>query len=91
MIDRYTLPEMAELWSAERRLATWKRVEELALEAWCAMGVVPARAVTAIREAPVPTPDEVAAREAVIHHDLAAFVDVLAAGMEEGGSGSTTV
>ena len=85
MIDRYTLPEMAELWSAERRLATWKRVEELALEAWCAMGVVPARAVTAIREAPVPTPDEVAAREAVIHHDLAAFVDVLAAGMEEGG------
>lgn len=85
MIDRYTLPEMAELWSAEHRLATWKRVEELALEAWCELGLVPPKAVTAIQGAPVPTPDQVAEREAIIHHDLAAFVDVLAAGMEEGG------
>ena len=85
MIDRYTLPEMAELWSAERRLATWKRVEELALEAWAEAGVAPAEAVDAIREAPVPTPEQVAEREAVINHDLAAFVDVLAAGTETGG------
>ncbi|MCQ3803215.1 MAG: adenylosuccinate lyase [bacterium] len=85
MIDRYTLPEMAELWSPERRLATWKRVEELALEAWALQGVAPSEAVTAIREARVPTPEQVAEREAVIHHDLAAFVDVLAAGMESGG------
>ena len=85
MIDRYTLPEMAELWSAERRLATWKKVEELALEAWAEAGVAPAEAVDAIREAPVPTPEQVAEREAVINHDLAAFVDVLAAGTETGG------
>ncbi|MDE0132732.1 MAG: adenylosuccinate lyase [bacterium] len=85
MIDRYTLPEMAELWSAERRLATWKKVEELALEAWVEAGVAPAAAVRAIRNAPVPTPEQVAEREAIINHDLAAFVDVLAAGMEEGG------
>ncbi|MDE0231268.1 MAG: adenylosuccinate lyase [bacterium] len=85
MIDRYTLPEMAELWSAERRLATWKRVEELALEAWAELGVAPPEAVTAIRKAPVPTPEQVAEREAIINHDLAAFVDVLAAGMVEGG------
>ena len=85
MIDRYTLPEMAELWSAKRRLATWKRVEELALEAWAELGVVPSPAVEAIQSAPVPTPQQVADREAVINHDLAAFVDVLAAGMEEGG------
>ena len=85
MIDRYTLPEMAELWSAERRLATWKKVEELALEAWAEAGVAPAEAATAIRRAPVPTPKQVAEREAIINHDLAAFVDVLAAGMEEGG------
>ena len=85
MIDRYTLPEMAELWSAERRLATWKKVEELALEAWAEAGVAPSEAVMAIRRAPVPTPEQVAEREAIINHDLAAFVDVLAAGMEEGG------
>ena len=85
MISRYTLPEMARLWSAEQRLATWKRVEELALEAWVELGVAPAEALEALRRAPVPTPAQVAEREAVIHHDLAAFVDVLAAGMERGG------
>lgn len=85
MIDRYTLPEMARLWSAERRLAAWKLVEESALEAWAEEGAVPAGAVEAIRAAPVPTPRQVAEREAVIDHDLAAFVDVLAAGMESGG------
>lgn len=66
-------------------MATWKKVEELALEAWAEAGVAPAEAVKAIREAPVPTPEQVAEREAIINHDLAAFVDVLAAGMEEGG------
>ena len=85
MIDRYTLPEMARLWSAERRLAAWKLVEESALAAWAEAGVVPSGAVEAIRAAPVPTPRQVAEREAVIDHDLAAFVDVLAAGMESGG------
>ena len=85
MIDRYTLPEMAELWSPQRRLAAWKKVEELALAAWALQGVAPSEAVTAIREARVPTPEQVAEREAIINHDLAAFVDVLAAGMERGG------
>ena len=85
MISRYTLPEMARLWSAERRLATWKRVEELALEAWVELAVAPAEAAKSLRRAPIPTPAQVAEREAVIHHDLAAFVDVLAAGMEQGG------
>ena len=90
MISRYTLPEMARLWSAEQRLATWKRVEELALEAWVELGVAPAEALEALRRAPVPTPAQVAEREAVIHHDLAAFVDVLAAGMERGENGFTS-
>ena len=85
MIDRYRLPEMAGLWSAERRLAIWKRVEELALWAWAELGVAPAEAAEAIGRAAVPTPRQVAAREAIINHDLAAFVDVLAAGVEEGG------
>ncbi len=85
MIDRYTLPEMAELWSVERKLATWKQVEELALSAWAELGVAPPEAAEAMAAAPAPTAEQVAEREAVIHHDLAAFVDVLAAGMSEGG------
>lgn len=73
------------MWSAERRLAAWKEVEELALEAWMLHGVVPTEAVESIRAAPVPTSAQVQEREAIINHDLAAFVDVLAAGMDTGG------
>jgi adenylosuccinate lyase len=77
VIERYTLPEMAHLWSDQRRLEAWKEVEVLALEAWEALGKVPAGVAEATRAAPCPTPDEVAEREAVTNHDMAAFVDLL--------------
>jgi adenylosuccinate lyase len=34
LIRRYALPEMADLFSDEARLATWLEVELLAVEAW---------------------------------------------------------
>ena len=81
MIPRYSLPEMAALWTDEARLATWLEVEVLATEAWATLGVVPADDAKAVRErAPDVTPDLVAAvneREAVTDHDVAAFVDVV--------------
>ncbi len=33
MIERYSLPEMALIWSEENKLALWKEIEALALEA----------------------------------------------------------
>ncbi|MGA7098135.1 MAG: adenylosuccinate lyase, partial [Acidimicrobiia bacterium] len=77
MIERYTLPEMGRIWSEQRKLETWREVEVLALEAWAELGVVPRSAVESARDGDVPTPAEVAAREEVTNHDLAAFVDVL--------------
>ncbi|MGA7226664.1 MAG: adenylosuccinate lyase [Acidimicrobiia bacterium] len=77
MIERYTLPEMGRIWSEQRKLETWREVEVLALEGWAELGVVPRSAVESARDAAVPTPAEVAAREEVTNHDLAAFVDVL--------------
>ena len=85
MIPRYSLPEMSAIWSEERKLAAWKQVEELVVAAWAELGVAPAEAAAAAAEAPVPTPLQVAEREAVTDHDLAAFVDVLAASVETGG------
>ncbi|HKX76054.1 MAG TPA: adenylosuccinate lyase, partial [Acidimicrobiia bacterium] len=41
MIARYSLPEMAVIWSDDRRLAAWKEVEALAVEAWAKKGVAP--------------------------------------------------
>ena len=81
MIPRYSMPEMAALWTDEARLATWLEVEVLAVEAWARLGVVPEDAARAVRErAPVVTAatvQSVAEREAVTDHDVAAFVDVV--------------
>lgn len=80
MIERYTLPEMARIWSGQRKLEVWKEVETLALEAWSKLGRVPAGVAEATRAASCPTPEEVAEREKVTNHDLAAFVDLLGEG-----------
>jgi adenylosuccinate lyase len=85
MIPRYSLPEMAALWSEPTRLAVWKEVETLVVEAWVDLGVAPPAAAAALRSAPEVDPDEWKAREQVTNHDVAAFVDVLAASLPEGG------
>ena len=77
MIERYTLPEMGAIWSEQNKLEAWKEVEVLALESWEQLGKVPSGTAASTRSARCPTPDEVADREAVTNHDLAAFVDLL--------------
>ncbi len=81
MIERYSLPEMAALFTDEARLANWLEVELLAVEGWAAAGVVPgADAAEVRRRAPRITAETVRAvaeREKVTDHDVAAFVDVV--------------
>ena len=90
MIPRYSLPEMAALFTDEARLAMWLEVELLAVEGWAEVGDIPATDAAAVRaRAPKVTPDLVAAvaeRERVTDHDVAAFVDVVqeAVGQPEG-------
>ncbi len=85
MVPRYSLPEMAAVWSEERKLAVWTEIEALVLAAWAELGVAPLDAVEAAASAPIPTPEAVAEREKVTDHDMAAFVDVLAAAISTGG------
>jgi len=81
MIPRYSLPEMAALFTDEARLQAWLDVEILAVEAWAALGVVPETDAKELRaHAPVVDAsfvDAVVRREAVTDHDVAAFVDVV--------------
>ncbi|HTN80856.1 MAG TPA: lyase family protein, partial [Acidimicrobiales bacterium] len=81
MIERYSMPEMASLFTDEARFARWLEVELLATEAWAELGVVPSSdAVEARRRAPVVDAEfvrAVGAREAQTDHDVAAFVDVV--------------
>ena len=84
MIPRYSLPEMAALFSDEARLAMWLEVELLAVEGWAEIGAIPRPVADAVRaRAPKVAPGLVAAvtdRERVTDHDVAAFVDVVQAG-----------
>ncbi len=85
MIERYSTPEMSHLWSDERKLAVWQEVETLVVEAWVELGVAPPEAAAAAGRAPAVDPDAWREREAVTHHDVAAFVDLLAESVGPGG------
>jgi adenylosuccinate lyase len=85
MIPRYTLPEMAAIWSEERKLAVWQEVEALVVEGWNELGVAPPQAATAVRRAAPVDPATWKVREEITNHDLAAFVDILAENTGPGG------
>jgi adenylosuccinate lyase len=74
MIERYTLPEMGQVWSEAHKYELWCRVELLVLEAQARTGIVPEDSVEPVRSAPPPTPEAVAAVEAVTDHDVIAFL-----------------
>jgi adenylosuccinate lyase len=74
MIERYTLPEMGRVWSDAHKYELWCRVELLVLEAQARAGTVPADSVEPVRSARIPTPEAVAAVEAVTDHDVIAFL-----------------
>ena len=73
MIERYTRPEMARVWSDENKLDTWLRVELLVSEGWTREGIISAEDMAKLREA---TYDLARAREleAEIHHDVISFL-----------------
>jgi adenylosuccinate lyase len=74
MIERYTRPEMGRVWSEAHKYELWGRVELLVLEAHARAGTVPAGSVQSVRSAKIPTPQAVAAVEAVTDHDVIAFL-----------------
>jgi adenylosuccinate lyase len=85
VIPRYTLPEMAAVWSDEARLGHWLEIEILAVEAWARLGTVPAEDARAIRERAAVTVDRVNELELVTKHDVAAFVQAAGESVGEAG------
>jgi adenylosuccinate lyase len=85
MIERYSLPEMAAIWSEANKLAVWKEVETLVIEAWADLGIAPIETATAVRAAPEVAVGAWKDREQVTNHDVAAFVDLLSESVEVGG------
>ncbi len=73
MIERYTRPEMAALWSEEHKLDTWLRVEILVCEGWAREGAIPEEAMAAIRNASYDL-ERAQEIERETHHDVIAFL-----------------
>ncbi|MFT3851762.1 MAG: adenylosuccinate lyase [Ilumatobacteraceae bacterium] len=83
MIPRYTLPEMATIFTDAARFGRYLEIELLATEAHAELGIVPAEDAIACRTGAPVTDDvfveSVGERERVTDHDVAAFVDVVQA------------
>lgn len=73
MIDRYTRPEVKEIWSDKARYQCWLDVEIAADEAWSKLGYIPAEDVEKIRQNATFTVEGINEIEAVTHHDVIAF------------------
>jgi adenylosuccinate lyase len=74
MISRYTRPEMAKVWTEERKLETWLKIEILACEALAKLGEIPAEAVVEIKKKAAFDVRRVAEIENVTKHDVIAFL-----------------
>ncbi len=85
VIPRYTLPEMAEVWSDRARLAHWLEIEILAVEAWARLGRIPEDDAREVRERAGFDLERVAELERVTKHDVAAFVQDVGASVGPAG------
>ncbi len=78
MIRRYTLPEMAAIWSEEARFEAMLRVELAVTRAQVERGVVPASAYETIAARAHLDLDRIAEIERTTDHDVIAFVSQVA-------------
>lgn len=74
MIERYSRPEMAAIWTQENKFRAWLKVEIAAAEGWEKLGVIPSDAVKAIREKAAFDIDRVLEIEKETRHDVIAFL-----------------
>ena len=83
MIERYTRPEMGAVWSEQRKLDNWLEVELAVVDELAKLH--PDIDAAGIRKRAAFTVEAVKEREKVTDHDVAAFVDVVAASVGDGG------
>lgn len=74
MIERYTLPEMGDIWTDNYKLKTWLQVEIAVCEAQAELGYTPQAAVDEIKAKANFDPQRVLEIEAEVRHDVIAFL-----------------
>ncbi|WP_373470876.1 lyase family protein, partial [Carnobacterium alterfunditum] len=83
MIERYTRPEMAAIWSDENRYNTWLEVEILAVEAWVELGEIPKEDVEKIRANASFEVERILEIEKETRHDVVAFTRAVSESLGE--------
>lgn len=73
MIERYTRPEMATLWSEEEQFQAWLEVELAACAAWSELGVIPKEDVDKLYERASFDVSRIHEIEESTRHDVVAF------------------
>jgi adenylosuccinate lyase len=85
VIPRYTREEIGAVWTPQRRMEALLQVELAAVDAWAEEGVIPESDARECREKASFTVEAVEERERTTGHDVAAFVDVVAASIGDAG------
>lgn len=78
MIERYSRPEMAQIWSDASKYDTWLEVELAVCVAQARLGVIPKQALAVIREKAAYDIRRIAKIEAEVKHDVIAFLTAVA-------------
>ena len=82
MVPRYSRPQMTALWEPEARFRIWFEIEAHATQKLAELGVVPESAATALwgwwATEPMIDVAAIEAKEAVLKHDVIAFLDWVA-------------
>lgn len=83
MIERYSLPEMKEIWNEQSKLQNWLQIEVLACEAMVELGLVPEPALEKIRRNARFDVERIREIEKRTRHDVVAFLENLAENIGE--------
>ncbi len=78
VIDRYSRPEMRQLWSEQRKFEIWLEIETLACEAMADLGQIPKEDAAEIRAKARFSIPEIAEIERRTNHDVIAFLENVA-------------
>ncbi len=77
MIERYSLPKMAKVWSEESKFRKMLEVELCVCEAWQKLGKIPKKSLQLIKQKAKIDIDKIRELEAKTRHDVVAFVNNL--------------
>jgi len=74
MIERYSRPEMARIWTADAKYDAWLRVELAVCDAYTRRGLIPADALGRIKSRASVSAERIDEIEATTRHDVIAFL-----------------